>query len=174
MTNQPPYDDLYFAAQDALLIALRDGADLATVEEEVRRTACKGFTPDVAVLQLAAAAMDLAAVDRLRPLEKAELMSRHLADVEFRNQRSLQERTTYAINVVAAIRGGLDPDIVHDMYWWHTRDIVEYAVLAAVAYIRACADRRGQPLGEFVDELSGQLRRAARRDPEPIAGIAGS
>lgn len=157
MTTPPPYDQLHAAAQHAFLTALRQDADLDAIEAAVRRTAAKGFTPDVAVLEVAVAAMDLAGVDRSRPLPKADLMSRHLPEVQFRNQRALQERTTYALNAVAAIRGGLEPDIVEDMYWWHVRDIVEYAVLAAVAYVRGSADRREQPMPEFIDELTAQL-----------------
>jgi len=102
--------------------------------------------------------MDLAGVDRTSPLQKADLMSRHLPEVQFRNQRALQERTTYALNAVAAIRGGLEPDIVEDMYWWRVRDIVEYAVLAAVAYVRASAERHGQPIAQFIDVLIAQLQ----------------
>lgn len=157
VTTQPGYDELCVAAQRALLVALRDGADLSAVEAEVRRTARKGFTPDVAALRLGVAAMDLAAVDLSQPLEKAALVTRHLAEIEFRNQRALQERTAYAINAVAAIRGGLEPDIVNDMYWWRSRDIVEYALLAAVAYVRACAERRGQAIEAFAEELLRQL-----------------
>lgn len=157
MTTTPPYGVLHAAAQHAFLTALSQGAGLDEIEAEVRRTAAKGFTPDVAVLQVAVAAMDLAGVDRTRPLDKADLMSRHLPEVQFRNQRALQERTTYALNAVAAIRGGLEPDIVDDMYWWHVRDIVEYAVLAAVAYVRASAERRDQPITQLVDELMAQL-----------------
>lgn len=123
----------------------------------MRTTGAKGFTPDVAVLEVAVAAMDLAGVDRTTPLSKADLVGRHLSEVQFRNQRALRERTTYALNAVAAIRGGLEPDILDDMYWWHVRDIVEYAVLAAVAYVRASAERRGQPLTTFVDELLARL-----------------
>jgi hypothetical protein len=157
VTTEPTYDESCVAAQQALLVALRGGADLAAVEAAVRRTARKGFTPDIAALQVGVAAMDLAAVDRARPLEKADLITRHLAEIEFQNQRALQERTAYAINAVAALRGGLQPDIVNDMYWWRTRDIVEYAVLAAVAYVRACADRRGQSVDAFAEALLQQL-----------------
>jgi hypothetical protein len=39
------------------------------------------------------------------------------------------------------------------MHWWHTRDIVEYAVTAAVAFVRACAERRGVPVERFVEKL---------------------
>ena len=144
VTSQRSYEELCAAAQQALLSSLRDGSSLSAVEAAVRSTAAKGFTPDVAALQLAAAAMDLAGVDEVSPLKKADLTTRHLSEIQFRNQRALQERTTYALNAVAAIRGGLEPDILNDTYWWHSRDIVEYAVLAAVAYVRACAERRAQ------------------------------
>ena len=67
-------------------------------------------------------------------------------------------RDRYALNAVAAIRGGLEPHIVEDMYWWRVHDIVEYAVLAAVAYVRASAERREQTLPQFIDELISQLQ----------------
>jgi hypothetical protein len=160
VTSQPSADAAHAAAQEAFLTALREGADLHDVEAAVRRTTAKEFTPDIAVLEVAVAAMDLAGADRTSPLNKADLVGRHLSEVQFRNQRALQERTTYAINAVAAIRGGLEPDILDDTYWWHVRDIVEYAVLAAVAYVRAGAERRGKPVPEFIDELKSQLDRS--------------
>jgi len=83
----------------------------------------------------------------------------HLSEINFRNQRALQERTTYALNAIAAIRGGLEPDILEDTYWWHTRDIVQHAVIAATAYVRACAHRRQQPIQQFVDDLQVKLQR---------------
>ena len=158
MTSPPSPDASHAAVQEAFLYALREGADLSAVEAAVRRTAAKGLTPDVAVLEVAVAAMDLAGADRTSPLSKADLIGRHLSEVQFRNQRAPQERTTYALNAVAAIRGGLEPDILNDLYWWHVGDIVEYAVLAAVAYVRAGAERRGQTIAEFIDELMAQLR----------------
>lgn len=160
MTTPPSYEELHAVAQLAFLTALRQGTDLEDIEIGVRRTAAKGFTPDVAVLEVAVAAMDLAGVDQSRPLLKADLMSRHLSEVHFRNQRALQERTTYALNTVAAIRGGLEPDIGQDIYWWHVRDMVKYAVLAAVAYVRASAERREATVAQFSDELIAQLQPA--------------
>lgn len=58
MPTATPSDALHAAAQLAFLSALRQGATLAHVEAEVRRTSVKGFTPDVAMLELAVAAMD--------------------------------------------------------------------------------------------------------------------
>ncbi len=79
------------------------------------------------------------------PSSAPVIITLYLKEINFRNQRALQERTAYALNIIAAMRGGLEPDILEDMYWWHTRDIVEYAIIAATAYVRACAQRRQQP-----------------------------
>jgi hypothetical protein len=158
VSEQPIPEALHLQAQRALLDGLRRGDDLDELERAVRRSKSKPFTPDVAVLQVAVAAMDLAGVDRSTPIAKAELITLHLQEINFRNQRALQERTTYAVNIIAAMRGGLEPDILEDTYWWHTRDIVEYAVIAATAYVRACAQRRQQPVEQFVDDLQAALQ----------------
>ncbi len=161
MSESPDPEDLDVHAQRALLAGLRRADDLSRLEQAVRRTSTKGFTPDLAVLQLGVAALDLAGVDRNSPIAKAELVSTHLPEIHFRNQRALQERTTYALNAVAAIRGGLEPDVLEDTYWWRSRDIVQYAVIAATAYVRACAQRRGQTLQQFVDDLERSMSREA-------------
>ena len=130
--NKPDTADvLHVQAQRALLDGLRREDALSELGRAVRHSQTKRFTPDVAILQVGVAALDLAQVDRSRPIAKAELVEQHLAELDFRNQRGLQERTTYALHAVAAIRGGLELDILQDMHWWQTRDIVEYAVIAA-------------------------------------------
>jgi hypothetical protein len=158
VSEHPTPDTLHVQAQHALLDGLRRGDDLHKLEHAVRRNKSKTFTPDVAVLQVAVAAMDLAGVDRSNPIVKAELTTLHLQEINLRNQRALQERTTYAANIIAAMRGGLEPDILQDTYWWHTTDIVEYAVIAATAYVRACAQRRQQTVEQFIDDLQAALQ----------------
>ncbi len=158
MSEPTTPEALHDQAQRALLDGLRRGDDLDELERAVRRSKAKGFTPDVAVLEVGVAAMDLAEVDRSTPIAKADLISLHLSEIDFRNQRALQERTTYALNIIAAMRGGLEPDILEDMYWWRIRDIVEYAVIAATAYVRACAQRRQQPIQQFIDNLQVRLQ----------------
>ncbi len=104
------------------------------------------------------AALALADVDRSTPIAKAGLITGHLPEINFRNQQALQERTTYALNVIAAIGGGLEPDILEDTNWWDTRDIVEYVVIAATAYVQACAQRRQQPIPQFTDDLQDRIQ----------------
>jgi hypothetical protein len=159
VSEPPPPDALHVQAQRTLLDGLRRGQSLSQLERAVRQSQTKGFTPDVAVLEVGVAAMDLAGVDRNAPIAKADLVTVHLSEINFRNQRALQERTTYALNAIAAIRGGLEPDILEDTYWWQTRDIVQHAVIAATAYVRACAQRRQQTTPQFVDDLQAALQR---------------
>jgi hypothetical protein len=157
VTSSDGVDNPHDLAQRALLNGLRRGERLDQLQRAVRQTTTKGFTPDIAVLELAVLALHVAGVGRHRPLLKTALVTEHLSELNFRNQRTLQERTTYTINLVAAIHGGLEPDVLDDTYRWGTTDIVDYAVIAATAYLRACAQRQGQPLPQFIDELQRAL-----------------
>jgi hypothetical protein len=159
VTEPETAETRHLQAQRALLDGLRREDDLSQVEHAVRQSKANGFTPDLAVLQVGVAAMDLAHVNRSAPIAKAELIGQHLPEIDFRNQPALQERTTYALNAVAAIRGGLELDILEDMYWWRTSDIVEYAVIAATAYVRACARLRRQTVQQFINDLQAALER---------------
>lgn len=162
MTEPQTADVLHLQAQRAFLAGLGQGQTLRQLEHAVRQCQTKTFTPDLAVLEVGVAALDLAQIDRTAPIHKAELISEHLTEINFRNQRALQERTTYALNAVAALRGGLELDVLEDMYWWRTRDIVEYAVIAATAYVRGCAHRQALPVAQFTDQL---LRILGRPQP---------
>jgi hypothetical protein len=157
MSTADESDEIWHGkAQHALLAGLARGDDISLLEEAVRRCATKGFTPDVAVLEVGVAALDAAGVDRHAPLVNTELF-RHLPELSFRNNRGLRERVTYAIHAVAAMRAGVVPEILDDTYWWRTRDIVEYAVIAGVAYVRTCAERAEQSVPIFAERLMTEL-----------------
>jgi hypothetical protein len=55
-----------------------------------------------------------------------------------RENRKIQ----FAILTSAAFRGGLEPDLLGEVVWWHTDDYWQYALLAAVA--PDSGDRRSQ------------------------------
>ena len=42
----------------------------------------------------------------------------------------------------AALHGGTEPDLLDEVAWWQTDDFWQYALFAAVAYIRAAAASR--------------------------------
>lgn len=74
----------------------------------------------------------------------------YLSECEFRgwDKRKIQ----YAILTGAALRGGIEPDLLNDTAW-RTDDYWRYALLACVAVIRACAVRQDISVGEVAERL---------------------
>jgi hypothetical protein len=101
------------------------------------------FTPDVAPLELAVTALDLACPPDAEPLEYDGLRERYLPEARFRG-RVEHRNSQYALYAPACIRGGLQPDLLSDAGWWHT-PLWQYAVFAVVIYSRAAAERLGVP-----------------------------
>ena len=131
------------------------------------------FTSDVALLELAVTALDLACPAGAEPLEYEGLRERHLPEVTFRG-RVEHRNSQYALYAAAGMRGGLQPDLRSDAGWWQT-PLWQYAVFAAVIYSRAAADRltvrwkrslRGSPLGTASRSPRDRLwsRRGANQD----------
>ena len=119
------------------------------------------FTPDVALLELAVTALDLACPAGAGPLKYEALRERYLPGVTFRG-RVEHRNSQYALYAAACMRGGLQPDLLDDAGWWQT-PLWQYAVFAVVIYSRAAAERLTVP----VDEVARQV--AARHGLELIA-----
>jgi hypothetical protein len=62
---------------------------------------------------------------------------------------------------VAALCGGAEPDLLDEVAWWRTDDFWQYALFAAIAYIRIAADRANVPVHQVSQELT------ERPDPRP-------
>jgi hypothetical protein len=105
------------------------------------------FTPDVALLEVAAAALGLACPPGSDPLEYEGLTDRYLPD-QILTGRTLPQRTQYAIYAAACMRGGLLPDLLREAGGWEPR-LWTYAVSAVVLYTRAAADRRGRAVPDI-------------------------
>jgi hypothetical protein len=73
--------------------------------------------------------------------------------------RPTNKKLQYAILAAAALHGGAEPDLLDEVAWWQTEDFWQYALYAAVAYIRAAANRAGVPARQACQELT---RRSAR------------
>ncbi len=54
----------------------------------------------------------------------------------------------------SSVRGGAEPDLLDEVVWWQTDDFWQYALYAAVAYIRAAAGRAGVPVRQVCQELA--------------------
>jgi hypothetical protein len=160
---------LHRKAQTGILSALAAGEEdvfelmSAVAPYDVRHH----FTPDVALLEVAAAALGLACPPGSEPLEYQGLTDRYLAD-QMLTGRSLRYRTQYALHAAACMRGGLLPDLLREAGGWEPR-LWAYAVSAVVLYSRAAADRLGSTVSEIAlkiaDELGVELS-AARQSPD--------
>jgi hypothetical protein len=59
----------------------------------------------------------------------------------------------YAVLAAAALHGGTEPDLLDEVAWWQADDFWQYALLAAVAYIRAAASRAGVSVRQACRDL---------------------
>jgi hypothetical protein len=87
------------------------------------------------------------------PIAYEGLRERHLPEVTLRGKEN--RKFQFAALCAGAIAGGLEPDLVDEVYWWRTDDLWRYAFFAAVAVIRAGAEARGMTVDQIVAELSG-------------------
>ena len=155
MSKRPRVDQdlLHRQAQVAVLAGLLRGEDIDALVEAVAPAHVRGwFTPDVAMLELAVTALDLASRPGLAPLEYEGLRERCLPEAEFRG-RVEHRSSQYALYAAACIRGGVQPDLLNDAGWWNT-PLWIYAVYALVIYARAAADRGGVTVEQVVRELA--------------------
>jgi hypothetical protein len=146
-------DVLHRRAQVAALTGLGRGDDVHDLMAAVAPNHVPGhFTPDVALLELAVSALELACPPGAEPLQYEGLRERHLPEVTFRG-RVEHRNSQYAIYAAACMRGGLEPDLLSDAGWWQT-PLWTYAVFAVVIYSRAASNRLGVPLGEIAERIA--------------------
>lgn len=65
----------------------------------------------------------------------------------------------------AAVRGGLEPDLLCEVVWWQSDDHWEFTF-----YGRGHHPRLGRPPGNSVEEVVEQLAELHGIPPEPLAG----
>jgi hypothetical protein len=148
-------DVLHRRAQVAVLSGLAVGDDVYDLMAAAAPSHVPGwFTPDVALLELAVTALDLACPAGAEPLEYEGMRERYLPEVTFRG-RVEHRNSQYALYVAACMRGGLQPDLLSDAGWWQT-PLWQYAVFAVVIYSRAAAERHTVPVAEIVRRIAAR------------------
>ena len=90
--------------------------------------------PGEVFLRLAADALDWCGARRADPLPLEGLRERFLPECAFRGRQD--KKLQYAVLAAAALHGGTDPDLLDDVAWWQSDDFWQYALFAAVAYVR--------------------------------------
>ena len=109
--------------------------------------------PGEVFMTLAADALDLAGVARLKPIHEAQLLPVHLPEVEFRGKEN--RRIQYAVLTAFAVHGGLEPNLLDDVTFW-IDDYWQYALFAAVAIIRAGAAAKAIAVEPLLTDLAAR------------------
>jgi hypothetical protein len=148
-------------ARRVLLDGLTQGTEISGLLSELEPLHPRNGTfPGEVFLHLAADVLDWCGASRADPLALEGLRERFLPESRFRGRQN--KKFQFAVLAAAALDGGTEPDLLDEVAWWQTDDFWEYALFAAVAYIRAAADRAGVPIAQACRELA--LRPA---DPAP-------
>jgi hypothetical protein len=151
-TTKPTSQDALEAVQQ-LLSALVHESDVMKLTADLAPLHPRNNTfPGEVFLQLGADALQMAGVSRDRPIAYEELLGTFLPEGEFRGREN--RKMKFALLATASLHGGVEPDLLDEVTWWQTDDFWEYALLAAVAYIRAAAAHDGTELPALCARLA--------------------
>ena len=150
--NRPTAEDAVKARKN-LLSGLGRGAELAELAAGLEPLHPRYNTfPGEVLLGIAASALEWCGAGRANPLALEDFRERFLPEWSGRGRD--RQKLQYAVLVAAALRGGIEPDLLDEIVWWQTDDFWYYALLATVAYIRAAADRAGVPVSQACEKLA--------------------
>lgn len=79
------------------------------------------------------------------------LLADHLPEVELRGKD--HGRIQYAVLTAFAVQGGLEPDLLDEVTYWIEQYWL-FALFAAVAIVRHCAERSGTSVESSAAELA--------------------
>jgi hypothetical protein len=140
-------------ARQTLLDGLARDADIFELLSELAPLHPRDNTfPGEVFLHIAADALDWCGASRADPLPLAGLRERFLPERTFRGRQN--KKVQDAVLAAAALHGGTEPDLLDEVAWWQTDDFWQYALFAAVAYIRAAASRAGVPVRQACQDLT--------------------
>jgi hypothetical protein len=139
-------------ARRVLLDGLARDADIFELVSELAPLHPRDNTfPGEVFIGVAADALDWCRASRADPLPLEGLRERFLPECTFRGRENT--KLQYAVLAAAALHGGTEPDLLDEVAWWQTDDFWQYALFAAVAYIRAAASRAGVPVRQACQDL---------------------
>jgi hypothetical protein len=155
MARKDPADQDRAEAVGRLLSGLARGDDVFDLAAAIEELHPRHNTfPGQVFMGLSADALEVAGVGPDDPIPYAALREKHLGECKFQGREN--RKIQFAILVSAAARGGIRPDLLEEVAWWQTDDFWWYALAAAVAVIRSCADRMRLSVPAFVQQLSAR------------------
>jgi len=147
-------------ARHALLDGLARDADIFEVLSGLAPLHPRNDTfPGEEFLRLAADALEWCGASRAEPLPLEGLGERFLPEATFRGRRNAKFQ--YAVLAAAGVHGGTEPDLLDEVASWQADDFWQYAMYAAVAYVRAAASRAGVPVRQACQDLDERPGRPA-------------
>ena len=156
MVRKGPTDEDRLEAQRRLLVGLAAGVDVFDLSDAPLDLHPRNDTfPGEVFMRLGADTLAIAGFTRDEPLPYEGLRETYLSECEFKGREN--RKIQFALLSCAALHGGLKPDLLDEVAWWRTDDFWRYSLLAAVALIRACADRQGVPVPELAHRLADHL-----------------
>jgi hypothetical protein len=118
--------------------------------------------PGEMFLHLGADALEWCGASRAEPLPLEGLRERFLPEAAFRGRRNA--KLQYAVLAAAAVHGGTEPDLLDEVASWQADYFWQYAMYAAVAYVRAAASRAGVPVRQACQDLDERPGHSAPAD----------
>jgi hypothetical protein len=159
-SRKRPTPDDAMTARRLLLDGLARDADLFEVLNELAPLHPRNDTfPGKVFLHLAADALQWCGASRAEPLPLEGLRERFLSEAAFPGRQNA--KLQYAVLAAAAVHGGAEPDLLDEVASWQTDDFWQYAMYAAIAYIRAAASRAGVPVPKACEKLDERLSHPA-------------
>jgi hypothetical protein len=110
--------------------------------------------PGEVFIELAADAIAYAGATRQQRLDFDGIRERYLPGY-VAHTRAQHHKSKYALGAAAMVAGGVDPGLLEEVSWWRTDDFWLWAFEALAIYVRAAADRRGQPVSVVCETLAG-------------------
>jgi hypothetical protein len=150
--KQPAPEDAVTARQTLLDGLARDADIFELLSELAPLHSRDNIFPGEVFLHLAAEALDWCGASRADPLPLEGLRERFLPERTFHGRQN--KKFQYAVLAAAALHGGTEPDLLEEVAWWQADDFWQYALCAAVAYIRAAASRAGVPVRQACQNLA--------------------
>jgi len=161
--KRPALEDAV-TARRVLLDGLARDADVFDLVSELAPLHPRDNTfPGEVFLRLAADALDWCEASRADPLSLQGLRERFLPECAFRGRQD--KKLQYAVLAAAALHGGTGPDLLEEVAWWQSDDFWQYALFAAVAYIRAAASRAGVPVSQACQACQDLTQRPGHPAP---------
>ena len=111
--------------------------------------------PGELLLDLAADALDVAGASRDAPLEFEGIRQRYLPESLART-KAQRHKSKFALRAAAMVHGGVDPGLLDEVQWWRTDDLWSWSLEALVVYVRAAADRSGQPVASVARRIGAE------------------